>query len=244
MKGICLAGGLGTRLSPLTKEENKHFLPVYQKRMIEYPIKTLVDARLNDIVLVTGGNNPGVFLNFLKNGKAHDIARLYYTYQEGEGGIAAALSLAEPFLTPEEDCVVILGDNYFEDGIQDSMREWQEVTNYRCNGAHILLKEVEDPERFGVAEVSNKRIVNICEKPTHPKSNLAITGCYGFDESVWEYIEHLQPSERGELEITDILKYYLESGNLTYSIYPGYWSDMGTFPSLMEVAVRVRALGL
>jgi glucose-1-phosphate thymidylyltransferase len=234
-----LAGGLGTRLLPLTREENKHFLPVGQKRMIEYPLDTLVQAEVLDIILVTGGVNPGSFLNLLRNGYSRRIEHLYYTLQEGEDGIAAALYVAKNFISSEEETVVILGDNYFEDGIADAVREWTQQTSFKRSGAHIILKEVEDPSRFGVAEIKNGKIISIEEKPFRPKSNLVITGCYGLDEKVWDYLPLLQKSARGELEITDILNFYLQEGSLTYSIYKGFWSDMGSPATLLEVANRV-----
>lgn len=240
MKGILLGGGLGTRLLPLTKEENKHFLPVGKQRMIEYPLNALIQASIKDIILVTGGINPGSFLNLLRNGHSRGISHLYYTLQEGEGGIAAALDVARTFVGPEEESVVILGDNYFENGISQAIQEWTNLTSFKRSGAHVILKEVDDPERFGVAEIKEGKIVSIEEKPSHPKSNLAITGCYGLDEKVWEYIPQLTPSKRGELEIVDILNFYLENNSLTYSIYEGFWSDMGTFDSILEVAQLVR----
>lgn len=237
-KGILLAGGLGTRLQPLSFHENKHFLPVWKKRMIEYPIGALVGADIRQIILVTGGCNPGSFLNYLKNGYDLGIEKLYYAYQEGEEGIAAALGVAQSFMSPEEESVVILGDNYFEGGIRSAMVNWTAKTNYKRNGAHILLKEVASPEKFGVVEIRGDKILSIEEKPKTPKSNLAITGCYCFDEKVWSYIPLLKPSQRGELEVTDILNFYLQNDLLTYSIYNEFWSDMGTFETLREVTNR------
>jgi len=246
MKGICLAGGLGTRLLPLTAYDNKHFLPVYQRRMIEYPIQTLVDAGIRDVIVVTGGKNPGAFLELLKNGKGFGLNRLYYTYQEGNGGIADALKLAEPFVEEDEDCVVILGDNYFEDGIAECMdqwtrnkRDWWVTKKGLPAGAFCILKEVSDPERFGIAELDENRIVSIEEKPIAPKSNYAILGCYMLDSTVWKWLDQLQPSARGELEITDILRRYMNTGSLSFATYTGTWSDMGTFESWMEVSQRV-----
>lgn len=246
MKGILLAGGLGTRMLPLTATENKHFLPVYHKRMIEYPIATLVDAGIRDVILVTGGKNPGAFLELLKNGKSHGLNRLYYTYQEGNGGIADALKLAEPFIEEDEDCVVILGDNYFEDGISDCMEQWEAAkkTWWKTErglpaGAFVILKQVDDPERFGIAEINEDRIVSIEEKPRHPRSKNAILGCYMLDSAFWPWLDQLTPSKRGELEIIDILHRYMNMGALSYAFYTGYWSDLGTFESWMEVSNRV-----
>lgn len=237
MKGIVLAGGLGSRLQPLTKNENKHYLPVYTKRMIEYPIRTLVRAGIKDIILITGGNKPGEFLGLLKNGKQHGIERLYYTYQEGNGGIADALKLAEPFMEEGEDCAVILGDNYFE----------QDITiPDKVYGAHIFLKEVDEPWHFGIATISGDQIISIAEKPKTSESNLAILGCYLFDHHVWDLLERVKPSDRGELEITDLLKEYMgictPEPYISHQFYNGYWSDMGTFESWMEVSNRVKKL--
>ena len=236
LKGIILAGGMGTRLKPLTEIDNKHLLPVYDRRMIEYPLKTLVDLGIKDIILITGGNRPGMFLELLKNGKAHGISRLYYTYQEGSGGIADALKLAEPFMTRKEKCVVILGDNYFEGDMGKQYRHWKRNSN---NGSCVLLKEVESPYEFGVAEVEDGKVVSLEEKPSDPKSNLAVLGFYMFDHKLWDYINKISPSDRGELEITDVLKFYMNSDDLSYTIYEDYWSDMGTFESRGAVASRI-----
>jgi len=240
MKGIILAGGMGSRLAPLTQSDNKHFLPVYQRRMIEYPINTLTSAGITDVVLITGGRRPGVFLEYLKDGSKFGIERLYYTHQEGAGGIPAALKLAKPFLEPGESCAVILGDNYFEDGIANGLTEW----NKTRVGAHIFLKEVDVPFIFGIAQVDKKtgKVIHLEEKPKVPRSNLAILGGYVFDNKVWEYIESLEPSARGELEITGLLECYMHNGTLGYSTYSGYWNDMGSFESWMEVSKRVCGL--
>ena len=170
MKGIILAGGMGSRLAPLTQNDNKHLLPVYKKRMVEYPIQTLVDAGIQDIILITGGKRPGAFLELLKNGREVGASKLYYSYQEGAGGIAAALKLAKPFIDDDESCVVVLGDNYFEDGLAKQISTWD-----GC-GARVFLKEVDSPWRFGVAEVKEGRIISLEEKPSDPKSNLAVLG--------------------------------------------------------------------
>lgn len=225
---------MGTRLAPLTHGDNKHLLPVYKKRMIEYPLLTLVNAGITDIVLVTGGNRPGAFLELLKNGKGLGIARLQYAYQEGSGGIADAMKLASNFVAPGEPCAVILGDNYFEDGVTKEVQEWD------GKGAHAFLKQTDRPWEFGIAEVDFRvGVVSIEEKPIAPKSDLAILGAYLFDYSVWDILEHVSPSGRGELEITDVLKAYMESSLLSYSLYSGFWSDMGSFDSWMEVSGRI-----
>ena len=236
MKGIILAGGMGTRLKPLTDIDNKHLLPVYDRRMIEYPLQTLVDLGVKDVILITGGNRPGMFLELLKNGKNHGVSRLYYTYQEGSGGIADALKLAEPFMTRKEKCIVILGDNYFEGNMKAQYKQWKRGNSA---GACVLLKEVDKPWDFGVAEVESEKVVSLEEKPTEPKSNLAVLGFYMFDHKLWDYIDKINPSGRGELEITDVLKFYMEDDDLSYTMYKDYWSDMGTFESRGEVAGRI-----
>mgnify|MGYP003952304229 CR=1 FL=1 len=236
MKGIVLAGGLGTRLRPLTKHDNKHLLPVYDKRMVEFPLMTLVKAGIDDIILITGGHNPGKFLEIFKNGNSIGAKRLYYTYQEGEGGIADALKMARPFMQSEEPCVVILGDNYFEDGIKDQYNKWSK------NGAQVFLKEVEAPWAYGIAEIDGKKIISIEEKPKEPKSNLAIVGCYMFDYTLWSKLDNIEPSVRNELEITDVLKLYMADKGLGYSFYDGYWKDMGTFETWMETSRRIASI--
>ncbi len=228
MKGVVLAGGTGSRLFPLTKITNKHLLPIYDKPMIYYPIETLVDAGIHEILLVTGGRNSGDFLRLLGNGKQFG-AHLNYTYQEGEGGIAEALSLAEHFAHGDSICV-ILGDNLIEGSIRESVDDFRA----QKQGAKILLKEVHDAERFGVAEVVGDRIVGIEEKPRAPKSNLAVTGFYMYDSSVFEKIHTLVPSNRGELEITDVNNAYIREGNMTFGYLDGWWTDAGTFDSLLR----------
>ncbi len=227
MKGIVLAGGLGTRLAPLTKITNKHLLPIYDKPMIYYPIRNLVDAGIEDILIVTGGNHAGDFLRLLGNGKEFGLKHLNYTYQEGEGGIAEALGLAEYF-AEEDKIIVILGDNLIEHGIADYVQRYGQQER----GAKILLKEVPEPQRFGVAEIEGDRIVGIEEKPANPKSSYAVTGFYMYDQQVFEIIKTLKPSNRGELEITDVNNAYIEQGTMTYDILPGWWTDAGTFESL------------
>lgn len=227
MKGVILAGGLGSRLSPLTKITNKHLLPIYDKPMIFYPIQTLVDAGIDDIMIVTGGNNAGDFLRLLGNGKEFGLREIRYTYQEGEGGIAEALDLAEDFAATDP-IVVMLGDNLIEKGIKHAVDSFKE----QKVGSKILLKEVSDPERFGVPVIEGDKIVKIEEKPKDPKSNYAITGIYMYDNDVFKIIKTLKPSDRGELEITDVNNAYIAKGNMTYDYIDGWWTDAGTFESL------------
>ncbi|MDP3788809.1 MAG: sugar phosphate nucleotidyltransferase [Candidatus Omnitrophota bacterium] len=231
MKGIILAGGLGTRLKPLTKITNKHLLPIYSKPMIYYPIETLVDAGIKDILLVTGGNHAGEFLRLLGNGHHFGLKHINYTYQEGEGGIADALKLAEHFAEGQKT-VVILGDNI----VEKSIKKYVDNFAGQEQGARILVKEVEDPWRFGVAEIKNKKIVSIKEKPKKPKSNYVVTGIYMYDASVFDIAKQLKPSGRGELEITDVNNAYLKMGTLEYDILDGWWTDSGTFDSLLKAS--------
>jgi len=226
-----LAGGTGSRLFPLTKITNKHLLPIYDRPMIYYPIQALVDAGIQDILIVTGGRNSGDFLRLLANGKEFGLKHINYTYQEGEGGIADALALAEHFADGQKICVV-LGDNIIERDIRLAAEKFRK----QPRGAHILLKEVPDAERFGVAEVSGDRIVGIEEKPKAPKSNYAVTGIYMYDASVFEKIKTLVPSGRGELEITDVNNAYIQEGTMTFSYLEGWWTDAGTFESLLRAA--------
>jgi len=231
MKGVVLAGGTGSRLFPLTKITNKHLLPIYEKPMIYYPIETLVDAGIRDILIVTGGKNAGDFLRLLANGKQFGLTHIDYTYQEGEGGIADALALAEHFADGQKLCV-ILGDNILEKGIRQAVEDFRR----QPAGARILLKEVQDAERFGVAEISGQHIVNIEEKPKHPKSNYAVTGIYMYDATVFNKVRTLVPSRRGELEITDVNNAYIREGSMTFSFLEGWWTDAGTFDSLLRAA--------
>ncbi len=231
MKGIVLAGGTGSRLFPLTKITNKHLLPIYDRPMIYYPIQTLVDAGIEDIMIVTGGKNSGDFLRLLVNGKHFGLKHINYTYQEGEGGIADALGLCEHFADGQKICVV-LGDNIIEGDIRRAADEFRA----QKTGARILLKQVEDAERFGVAELSGSKIIGIEEKPRQPKSNLAVTGIYMYDETVFDKIRTLVPSRRGELEITDVNNAYIKEGTLTHSNLEGWWTDAGTFESLLRAA--------
>ncbi len=231
MKGVILAGGTGSRLFPLTKITNKHLLPIYDRPMIYYPLQTLVDAGITEILLVTGGRNSGDFLRLLANGKEFGLKHLNYTYQEGEGGIADALGLAEHFADGQKICV-ILGDNIIEKSILAAAEEFRR----QPKGARILLKEVQDAERFGVADIRDGNIVGIEEKPKQPKSNYAVTGIYMYDETVFDKIRSLVPSRRGELEITDVNNAYIHEGTMTYSHLEGWWTDAGTFDSLLRAA--------
>jgi len=238
MKGVILAGGLGTRLRPLTTITNKHLLPVWDRPMIYYPIQCLLKAGIDEILLVTGGDHAGDFLRLLGNGKALGVRELHYTYQEGEGGIADALSLAEDFADGQKICV-ILGDNIVERSIRRSV----EAFRAQPSGARILLKEVPDPQRFGVARLEDGRVVEIIEKPKQPPSNLAVTGIYMYDQDVFDFIQGLSPSDRGELEITDVNNMYLQRGDLAYDVLEGWWTDAGTFESLLRATNLVVQTG-
>lgn len=238
IKGVVLAGGLGTRLYPLTRVTNKHLLPVYDRPMVFYPIQTLVNASVRDILIVTGGNNAGDFLKLLGNGKEFGLKHLNYTYQEGEGGIAAALALAEHFADGGKICVV-LGDNIIERNIIRPVERFLRQEK----GAKILLKRVPDPQRFGVAEVRGGKVVRIAEKPKRPRSPYAVTGIYLYDSQVFDITRTLKPSARGELEITDVNNRYLEMGQLTYEILKGWWTDAGTFSSLHRAGNLVARAG-
>jgi glucose-1-phosphate thymidylyltransferase len=238
MKGVILAGGLGTRLYPLTKITNKHLLPVFDKPMIYYPLQALVNSGIRDILIVTGGNHAGDFLKLLGNGKEFGLQHVNYTYQEGEGGIAAALDLAEYFSEGEKICV-ILGDNIIEKNIVHAVRAFEKQER----GAKILLKEVPDAHRFGVPEVRDGRILRIEEKPQDPPSNYAVIGIYMYDPEVFRIIKTLKPSGRGEMEITDVNNEYLRRGTLTFDVLEGWWTDAGTFESLLRASTLVAETG-
>ncbi|MEA2174280.1 MAG: glucose-phosphate thymidylyltransferase [Blastocatellia bacterium] len=238
MKGVVLAGGLGTRLRPLTAVTNKHLLPVYHQPMIFYPIQTLVNAGITDIMIVTGGNSAGDFLKLLGNGKAFGLKHLNYTYQEGEGGIADALSLVEHFAAGEPVCVV-LGDNIIQGHIRDAVEGFRQ----QGGGAKILLKKVPDPQRFGVPELDGRRVLRIEEKPAQPKSEYAVIGIYLYDAEVFNIIGGLEPSARGELEITDVNNAYIERGAMTWDELSGWWTDAGTFESLLHASNLVAETG-
>ena len=222
MKGVILAGGLGTRLHPLTKITNKHLLPVYSKPMIYYPIECLVRAGITDIMIVTGGNSAGDFIRLLENGEEFGLSRLHYAYQKGEGGIAAALALARGFVENQKVCVV-LGDNILQYSIRKAVRDFER----QKTGAKVFLKAVDNPHAYGIAEVKGKRIVRITEKPKRPRSNLAVIGVYMYGPDVFEVIPALKPSARGELEITDVNNHYIRAGTMTCEIVEGWWADAG-----------------
>lgn len=229
MKGVILAGGLGKRLHPLTLITNKHLLPVYHKPMILYPLETLKNAGLESIMIVCGKEHAGHFMNFLGSGKEYGV-KLSYALQTGSLGIADALSLVEDF-ADEDRVAVILGDNIFEDNFNNAVADFQ-----KDGGAKVFLKEVNDPQRFGVPEVGEGKIISIEEKPKNPKSNYAIVGFYLYNFDVFDKIRKLKPSARGELEITDINNFYVDEGRLSYSLVNGFWSDAGTFDSLLRTS--------
>jgi len=234
MKGVILAGGLGTRLLPLTRVTNKHLLPVYDRPMIYYPIQTLVNAGIKDILLVTGGNHAGNFLQLLGNGSEFGLKHLNYTYQKGEGGIADALRLAEHFADGEK-IVVVLGDNVIEKNINRAVATFER----QARGCRIFLKEVEDPQRFGCPVLDGTRVLAIEEKPKDPRSPYAVTGIYMYDNRVFDIIRTLKPSDRGELEITDVNNVYIREGTMTCEILEGWWTDAGTFESLLRASTLV-----
>jgi glucose-1-phosphate thymidylyltransferase len=238
LKGVVLAGGLGSRLRPLTAVTNKHLLPVYDQPMIYYPIQTLVNAGINDIMVVTGGSSAGDFLRLLGNGKAFGLKHLNYTYQEGEGGIADALSLVEHFAGDGPVCVV-LGDNIIERNIRAAVEDY----GRQGSGAKILLKKVPDPQRFGVPRLDGRRVVRIEEKPARPQSEYAVIGIYMYDHTVYEIIRTLKPSGRGELEITDVNNAYIERNEMTWDELEGWWTDAGTFESLLRASNLVAETG-
>jgi len=223
MKGVVLAGGTGSRLYPLTKVTNKHLLPVGEKPMIYYPIEKLTECGIDEILIVTGTDHMGDVVNLLGSGKDFGC-RFTYKVQDEAGGIAQALGLAENFVAGDT-MTVILGDNIFETSLEKA------IENYPGEGAQILIKEVDDPERFGVAELSGDKIAGIEEKPDQPKSDYAVTGIYMFDSDVFGLIKNLEPSDRGELEITDVNNHYIKNGKMKYSIMDGWWTDAGTHES-------------
>ncbi len=227
MKGVILAGGMGSRLSPLTKITNKHLLAVYDQPMIFFPLQTLIVAGIRDILIVTGGNHAGDFLRLLGSGREFGLRHLNYAYQEGEGGIAAALALAEDWVEGEKVCVM-LGDNIVERDIGLALKKFET----QVEGARILLKKVPDPGRFGVPVFNGRRIIAIEEKPKRPKSPYAVTGIYMYDQRVFDIIRTLRPSQRGELEITDVNNWYIRKDRISYDFLKGWWTDAGTFESL------------
>ena len=235
MKGIILAGGLGKRLYPLTRITNKHLLPIYNKPMIFYPVEKLAKAGIREIIIVVGDKSAGDIIKLLGNGKEFGLDHIYYIYQEGEGGIAQALGLCE-YLVKNEKIVVVLGDNIFKDDIKDEIDQFSK----QKKGARILLKEVEDPERFGVAYIRDSKIEKIVEKPKNPESNLAVTGIYMYHSDVFDIIMNLKPSTRGELEITDVNNEYIKRKSLTFGLLKNWWTDSGTFESLSRAWDYVR----
>jgi len=234
MKGIVLAGGVGTRLLPLTKITNKHLLPVYDKPMIYYPLQALINTGIKDIMIVTGGNNAGEFLRLLGNGRQFGLKDISYTYQEGEGGIAEALGLAEDFADGEK-VLIVLGDNVIG---KDIIREKEEFEKQK-EGAKILIKKVSHPEYFGVPELNGNQVISIEEKPKKPKSQYAVTGIYMYDSRVFDIIKTLERSDRGELEITDVNNAYTKAGTMTCSELDGWWIDAGSSPENLAEATQL-----
>lgn len=245
MKGVILAGGLGSRLSPLTDVTNKHLLPVWDKPMIYYPIRTLLESGIQDIMIVTGGSWAGDFIKLLGTKKFMSLVceglpiqsvNFHYTYQDGDGGIPDALRYAKHFVDGDNVCV-ILGDNIFQTGCCTEF-----IQSYQKEGGKILLKEMDNPERFGVAALSGNKIIHLVEKPLDNISPYAITGIFCFDSQVWGIIDTLSPSRRGELEVVDIHNQYLSKNQLEYSICYGWWSDAGTFESLYQSSRFIRGI--
>ena len=234
MKGIVLAGGLGTRLLPLTKITNKHLLPIFDKPMIYYPLQTLISAGIEDIMIVTGGNNAGDFLRLLGNGKQFGLKDINYTYQEGEGGIAEALDLSRNF-SDGEKMIIILGDNIIENDIIKEKEEFEKQNE----GAKILIKKVPNPSSFGVPELDGEKVIGIEEKPKHPKTDYAVIGIYMYDSRVFDIISTLERSERGELEITDVNNAYIKNGTMTSSVLDGWWIDAGSSPENLAEATQL-----
>ena len=231
IKGVVLAGGSGSRLEPLTRVTNKHLLPVYDKPMIFYPIGAMRDSGIEEILIVTGGNSPGDFLQLLGDGGELGLRHIEYAYQQGHGGIAHALALAEHFAAGGQLCVM-LGDNIVHKIFRGSVKAFVE----QGKGARIHLSPVQSPQRFGVPEFDGDRIVGIVEKPADPPSQYAVTGIYMFDDRVFEIIKTLKPSNRGELEITDVNNEYIRRGEMSYTVLDGWWTDAGTFESLHEAS--------
>ena len=237
MKGVVLAGGLGTRLHPMTKITNKHLLPIYKKPMIYYPIEMLVEAGIEDIIIVTGGDSAGDFLRLIGNGSEFGLKHIHYTYQQGEGGIAEALSLAKPFIDEDEKIVVVLGDNILEKGIADGVNQYAAMGR---DEAMVFLKEVDHPWEYGIADIKDGHISRIIEKPKDPPSNLAVIGVYMYPADVFDFISTLEPSARGELEITDVNNMYLERGKLSHQVLDGWWLDAGENPeALLQANLKV-----
>jgi glucose-1-phosphate thymidylyltransferase len=231
IKGVILAGGTGSRLYPLTKVTNKHLLPVGRQPMIYHPIGKLTGAGIDEILIVTGVDHMGDIVTLL--GSGHEFGcRFTYKVQDQAGGIAQALGLAENFIGTDKMCV-ILGDNIFEDSLAPFVKHF----GAQKKGAKVLIKAVADPQRFGVVEMKDGKVLSIAEKPKKPKSNFAVVGIYFYDQDVFEVIKQLKPSGRGELEITDVNQHYLSKGELTYDVISGWWSDAGTFESLERASL-------
>lgn len=229
MKGVILAGGRGTRLYPCTLVVNKHLLPIYDQPMVYYPIQTLVKAGCTEIMIVTGGNNPGEFMSLLKNGQEFGLKSLYYAYQSNPvGGIADALKLARSFIGKDKFCMV-LGDNLIFD---DLSKDFQQFMTEPAGTAKVFIKEIDNPKSFGVAEISDGKVTNIIEKPPKPPTNYAVIGVYMYDQTVFDIIDTIKPSGRGELEITDVNKEYIKRQSLTFSKLTDEWLDTGSFASL------------
>jgi glucose-1-phosphate thymidylyltransferase len=237
MKGIILAGGTGSRLHPCTAVTNKHLLPVFNQPMVYYPLKTLVKAGLTDIMIVSGKEHSDHFKKLFDNNEHFPGINFNFAVQKEAGGIAQALGLCRDFVG-QDKIIVILGDNIFEDDISGAVIEFQK----QDKGAKIFLKKVPDPERFGVARIEGDKIVEIEEKPLSPKSDLAVTGLYMYDDQVWDVISNLQPSGRGELEITDVNNFFIRQGTMTYELLCHSWSDAGTFPSLLRANLRTATI--
>jgi len=238
MKGVVLAGGLGTRLRPLTSITNKHLLPVYDQPMIFYPLQKLAEAGIRDVMLVTGGNSAGDFLRLLGDGSDFGFSTLNYAYQVKEGGIAEAIGLTRAFVGGDR-FVVILGDNILQDSIRDNV----EAFKRQGEGARILLKQVENPRDYGVAELQGDRVLSIVEKPEKPKSDYAVIGVYMYDSYAFQVIDSLEPSARGELEVTDINNAYLKRNALHADIIKGWWADSGcSIDGLLQAGVKARKI--
>ncbi|WP_166240473.1 sugar phosphate nucleotidyltransferase [Paenibacillus turpanensis] len=234
MKGVILAGGSGTRLRPLTTVVNKHLLPVGKFPMIHYSLEKLHSAGIREVMIVTGAQSIGLYAAYIGSGAERGM-KVHYAVQDEAGGIAQALGLAESFIGDDEKFIVLLGDNLFEDSLDPFVKKYES----QSSGAMVLLKEVEDPRRYGVAELDGGRITSIEEKPEHPKSNYSVTGIYMYDPEVFDIVRRIKPSARGELEITDVNNVYAEAGTLTYDVLEGWWTDAGTHESLREAADRL-----
>jgi len=238
MKGIILAGGTGSRLFPLTKVTNKHLLPVGKYPMIFYPIAKMKQSNIKDIMIISGKENMGDIVNLLGSGDEYGV-KLTFRIQDKAGGIAEALGLCEDFVG-EDKCIVMLGDNIFDDNISESIEQF----SYQEKGAKVLLKNVIDPKRYGIAEVKNGKIISIEEKPTNPKSNQCVTGIYMYNNSVFNVIKQLKKSQRGELEITDVNNWYVHEGSLTYNVIQSWWVDAGTVSSLIKANLLANEMDL